>query len=217
MTVARRSFAARLTTAVALSGCALALGVAPDAAATHHRIYYSYKDTGCRHGVDPVTVIFLGTHATARRVSDHLPYHHWGSNQEGGDQWVWSNGCQGMGAQRASRGSDADDRYHARLWDSRERDHDGNRYVAATPHYEFKNRCGGHSVSGYDAKSSGGGRYSGFNRGRRRMGELFKNHPHHHRTTVTDWGNTYVFKQPCTGQWAASNGYVTIIHMGRIR
>jgi hypothetical protein len=205
--------------ATLLAGCALALVAAPQAAATHHRIYYSYRDSGCASAVDPVTVIFLGTHATAARVSNHLVYHHWGSNEEGGTQWVRSNGCQGMGAERASRGSDADDRYHARLWDSRERDHDGNRYVAATPHYEFKTKCAGvgHAVSGYAQKSDGRGAYSGFNRGRRRMGELFKYGAHHHHTTVVDWGNSDVFRQPCTNEWAGSNGYVTIVHMGHIR
>lgn len=220
MTGVRRSFAARLSAAAALGVCALGLGLAPDAAATHHRILYSYTGDQCRDALDPVTVAFLGTHATARRVSNHLPYHRWGSNQDGGPQWVRSGGgCHRDGAQRASHDGNADTRYHVRLWDSRERDHDGNRYVAATPHYELRTRCGGHATVGFDSERYARSAYSGFNRGRRRMGDLFKNHPHRHRTTVTDWHNTRVFKQRCTDppQYAGSNGLVTIIHMGYIR
>jgi hypothetical protein len=53
------------------------------------------------------------------------------------------------------------------------------------------------------------------------MGELFKYSEHRHRTTVTNWGNTYVFRQcPHRGtprRYAASNGYVMLIHMSDVK
>jgi len=170
--------------------------------------FYSFGSSGCpkTDHIDPVGVVFQGTHASAKISSEQVALHAgWDEQTSTSTQWLWvltgneKYGCRETNYQPVSDGDiPPSSRYHVRLWYVPQEDGTTRRTVGTPHHEDWVWTCPGHAV---DANGSNG---SGFDQGRHALKNAFVDGGHSVQSEY--WGNTANFKQ-CDGDYAGSDGW----------
>lgn len=232
-------------TARACRGVVLAvLGVAMLASpggAHYKRVNYSYKNYTCEgdNVKDPVTVVYEGTGALAKRARADVQ-RHTGWDHDDPDTLAWASffhsvrdkhtsGCNKQDGERANHSAWSGGRYHVRFFHSYHQSPSNTRKVFMTPHKELLAAGGGcpgvshavepgHSDPNRKDKYYRSDYYSGFDNGRDKLVHEISNNPRsgsRHPVKFEQWQNTRSVKQ-CFRDWTSgSSGATFFIRIGR--
>jgi hypothetical protein len=205
---------------------------------------YDYNNSDCRpvHYSDPVNVIFYGSGAgyihTANEIRDQssvaFPSYMFtdpGPPRSGSEYFSDGTTCSDFDTDLADHAnSNPSGRYHIRLeafppTQSR----NGHKTVGTAAHADWVWRSPGNpNCTGFLGNIFGFGNHavdkgtanqptpngSGFDQGRRRIKQMFRDGNPHHDFTVSSYGNT-VPKKQCDGDYAGSDGNVLHVRLGR--